>query len=177
VKLPAWFRHHKRALSAPTHVRADVGWVRLHAEAHLSEHAIKQLVHRRFHRWPVVLRSYIHKESIKLMGIKISWALPSTRIDGTAVDASQIQSVIVSRLRNDGSGQYDDYPPLAGTETSLLIANADPGDYAFSVRCVDVQGQQGASSADVRVTVPDTSPPPPPALLNAPTEVTAELTP
>jgi hypothetical protein len=177
VTLPRWFRHHKHALSAPTHVRVEAGYIRLSGEAQLSADRLKQMVWRRWHRWPVVARPYIHKETIRIMGIKISWKPPTTRIDGTPVDASQFQSVIVAQLRNDGSGQYDDLPAIAGSETSLLVANPAPGDYAYSVRYVDVQGQQGASSADVRVTVPDNAPPPPPALLGAPTDVVAELVP
>lgn len=173
MTLPGWFRRHKRALAAPTHVHARAVRVTLDGEAHLTAEKVKKLIWQKYHTWPYVERGLNHKEHIVMAGIKVSWKPPTTRIDGTTVDATQYGSVVVSELQTDGN--YKDLPPVAGDQTSLVLANVDPGSYAFNVRYVDVQGQQGAASADVAVTVPDTAPAVP-AQLTAPTDVTVEVT-
>lgn len=172
--LPRWFRHHKRALAAPQSVDIQVGWLRLTGEAHLSADRLKQMVWRRWHRWPTVMRPYLHKEIIRIMGIKISWTPPASRIDGTVVDATQFQSVVIAQLGTDGN--YADIATIGGGETSHVLANPPPGSYAFNVRYVDVQGQQGASSADVSCVVPEPVPVNPP-VLSAPSGVTVDIVP
>lgn len=169
--MPRWYQPHRRALAEPTGLRAAVGWVRLQGEAQLSQDKIKQMVWRRYRRWPTVLQPYIHRENINIMGIQITWTPPASRLDGAAADATQFQSVIIAEVGT--AHDYVDIATLPGDQVSHLIASVPPGVHVYTVRYVDTHGQQGAHSAEVTVTVPE----PLPAPFGAPAGVAAAVVP
>jgi hypothetical protein len=167
IVLPRWYRPHRRALTEPLDVRATAGWVRLQGEARLSQDKIKQMVWQRWRRWPTVLQPYIHRENINIMGIQITWTPPTTRLDGSAADAADYQSVIIAEVGT--VHEYTDIATLPGDQLSHLLVSVPTGTHTYTVRYVDTRGQQGAHSAEVTVAVPEPLPSP----LAAPTGVEA----
>lgn len=169
--LPRWYQRHKRALAPPHDVRARAYRLALAGTVRMPPEKIRRMVWQKYRVWPVVARPLNQKETILMSGIRISWSPPTARADGAPVDGTQFASVTVAQRRADGS--LVDLPHVAGDQTAMLIANVAPGTHAFTVRYTDVQGQQGAASAEVAVTVPE----PLPAVLGAPTGVVVEIAP
>lgn len=93
----------------------------------------------------------------------LTWVLPTTRVDGTALDVSEIASVSVF-----DSGSITPSVAIgsvAGAGTGFTTDVLTVGDHGFTVEVVDTTGHVSAASNVALVTVP--------AVLAAPSPATA----
>jgi len=90
---------------------------------------------------------------------RLTWTLPTIRVDGSALDATDIARIDVFDDRNPGGAIAQ-----MGAATSFTTGTLDVGQHNFTIDVVDTQGHVSSLSNVATVTVP--------AVVAAPSPVT-----
>lgn len=89
-----------------------------------------------------------------MSNVRISWVLPTTRVDGRPLEVLHTRI----EMKVDGAPSFTEIntitPDVAQT---LLLADVDPGSYAFRGITVDLQGLESAP-AEGSIVVPNALP-------------------
>lgn len=109
--------------------------------------------------------------------IVLAWVNATARKDKTSLSPSDIGGSIISQVNKDGSLTTVDTVTGNGT-TATLAAPTAPGTYLYQVQNVDLHGVVGdAGVAVAPVVIAPVAPPVDSSPPEAPTNVTATLTP
>lgn len=81
------------------------------------------------------------------------WAVPTTRIDGATLSASDLKGYEVYYTNDTGSVSAT-VPVSGGSTLSALVSNLTTGNYYFSVAAIDKLGDKSALSTLATVSVP-----------------------
>ena len=86
--------------------------------------------------------------------VRLSWAAPTTRADGTALPASALTGYRVFYTR-DGSNQSEDTVVTVdgGNSTTLVLSLSIAGTYTFAITAIDSDGGESALSAPASITI------------------------
>lgn len=95
--------------------------------------------------------------------VTLNWTIPTTRIDSSTLNPSDIASVDVFDDINDGNGPQN-IGNASGAATSFTTQTLSVGSHTFTVVVNDTTGHKSAASNAAQITVP--------ATLAAPTAVT-----
>lgn len=83
----------------------------------------------------------------------LSWSIPTTRTDGTALALSELAGYEVYYTDSTGTTNVS-VPVSGGTTTSTTVSNLTSGTYYFSMSAIDTSGQKSPLSAVNTVTIP-----------------------
>jgi hypothetical protein len=103
--------------------------------------------------------------------VSLSWSLPTTYTNGSAMDPSAIASVQVTR---NFSGVPTVIATIPGTSTLYVDQNVPTGFYGYTVAVVTAAGLVSAPSGGVTANVVA---PPPPLVPSAPAGLTVTVGP
>lgn len=100
-----------------------------------------------------------------MASIEISWDLPTTREDGSALPLTSIKQTIVE-VKAPGSTVYTALAVVPGNTVKTLDNNVVPGAYSFRLTVEDTGGRK-STQVLVAVTVPAATISPPKPVVNA----------
>jgi hypothetical protein len=105
--------------------------------------------------------------------VQINWPIPTTREDGTALNASDIQAFRVYVSDSGIAGPYVQIAEVAGTVTQYTTPPLASGPHYFQVKTVDTANRASETPSDPQLAdVPVVVAPP-----SAPSGVTVVLVP
>ena len=84
---------------------------------------------------------------------QLSWTIPSTRTDGTALTLSSLAGYEVYYTNSTGTVNVV-LPVTGGTTTMATVASLSSGTYSFSMSAVDTSGLKSPLSKVVSITFP-----------------------
>lgn len=86
--------------------------------------------------------------------IHITWTVPTTRVDGSALAATALAGYRLFYSREDSSASEDAVVAIdGGNTTSADLTLAVAGTYLFAITAVDTDGVESELSTPVSVTV------------------------
>jgi len=84
---------------------------------------------------------------------QLSWSIPATRADGTALSASELAGYEVY-YTNDSGSVAATVPVSGGTTTAASVSSLSSGNYSFAISAIDTTGLKSALSSVVAVSFP-----------------------
>lgn len=84
---------------------------------------------------------------------QLSWSIPATRADGTALTASELAGYEVY-YTNDSGSVAATVPVSGGTTTVASVSSLSSGNYSFAISAIDTSGLKSALSSVVAVSFP-----------------------
>ena len=81
----------------------------------------------------------------------LSWTAPLTRVDGSAISLSEIQSYEI--LYGSSPDSLSNTVTVDGSQTSAKITGLNPGPWYFSIRVIDTNGLTSDNSQIITYTV------------------------
>jgi hypothetical protein len=82
---------------------------------------------------------------------QLSWTIPTTRADGTALTASDLAGYEI--YYTDDTGSVSAVVPVSGGSTaSTTVASMTPGKYSFAISAIDSAGLKSSLSSVVSVS-------------------------
>jgi hypothetical protein len=82
---------------------------------------------------------------------QLSWTIPTTRSDGTALTASELAGYEI--YYTDDTGSVSAVVPVSGGSTaSTTVASMAPGNYSFAISAIDSAGLKSSLSSVVSVS-------------------------
>lgn len=86
--------------------------------------------------------------------LHISWSIPTTRADGSALSVGAISGYRLFYFRDGSSSSEDVIVPInGGTTTSINLSLASAGTYTFAITAIDIDGAESSLSTPVSVIV------------------------
>ena len=89
----------------------------------------------------------------KTYNASVSWAVPSTRADGTPLSVSELSGYEVYYTNDSGSVNIS-LPISGGSTASTMVNNLASGNYYFSISAIDAAGLKSVLSTVASITVP-----------------------
>ncbi|WP_111495992.1 PA14 domain-containing protein [Marinobacter bohaiensis] len=83
--------------------------------------------------------------------VTLSWTAPSTRLDGSSIDLSEIDHYLINY--GQSSGNLDQSVEVSSADTSYTFEGLDSGTWYFTVQTVDSDGLTSPESDEVSQTV------------------------
>lgn len=93
-----------------------------------------------------------------MSNVRVTWTLPTKRVNGKALPVSDIAQTIVS-LSADGGTNFGELTRIAAPGHSFLQTELEPGTYVFRVVVLDKSSLISDPSNPGSVTIAQTSPP------------------
>lgn len=84
---------------------------------------------------------------------QLSWTIPTTRADGTALTASELAGYEIY-YTNDAGSVSAVVPVSGGSAVSTTVSSLASGSYSFSISAIDTSGLKSALSTVATVTFP-----------------------
>lgn len=84
---------------------------------------------------------------------QLSWTIPATRADGTALTASELAGYEIYYTNDTGSVSAV-VPVSGGSAVSTTVSSLASGSYSFSISAIDTSGLKSALSTVATVTFP-----------------------
>ncbi len=86
--------------------------------------------------------------------VTLSWTIPTTRADGSALAASAIAGYRLFYTRDDSAPSEDTLVTISGgTTTNTRVSLTSAGTYTFAITAVDLNGVESALSAPATITL------------------------
>jgi len=83
----------------------------------------------------------------------LSWSIPATRADGSALSVAELASYEIYYTMGAG-GSSVAVPVSGGTTTSYDISSLGPGAYHFAIAAIDTGGRKSALSTVASISFP-----------------------
>lgn len=84
---------------------------------------------------------------------QLSWSIPTTRADGTALAASELAGYEVY-YTNDSGSVTALVPVSGGTTTATSVSSLSSGNYSFAISAIDTSGLKSTLSSVVTASFP-----------------------
>lgn len=84
---------------------------------------------------------------------QLSWSIPATRADGTALSAGELAGYEVY-YTNDSGTIAATVPVSGGTTTAASVSSLSSGNYSFAISAIDTTGLKSSLSSVVAVSFP-----------------------
>ncbi len=85
------------------------------------------------------------KKAVSTTEVTLLWEIPSRRLDGSSLDASELTHYVVSY--SDSLGLIrDEFTVNFGDSAQVVIGELPQGEYTFTIFAVDVYGAQSPTA-------------------------------